>query len=179
MEIYPREQGVYDIEIQAWEKMQLWLLRILRLFRWTIKFRVSMIVFIANPNRLYPPNSPNSYWHPIPEKNRIRYRIKPSTAKWKGDSTWQGKHDAPHIAAKQGRSSMRLETPKAVLKIFRPMSEHTERTWPIGLEQRRPARGPRSPKVNCQLVIGHKIVDLITFSNIDKKANTVMLSTLP
>jgi len=70
---------------------------------------------------------------------------------------------------------MRLETPKAVSKIFRPMSEHTERTWPIGLEQRRPARGPKSPKVNCQLAVGHEIVDLATFPNVDKKAKVIVL----
>ena len=93
---------------------------------------------------------------PCPEKNRIEV----STAKWKGDSTWQGKYVAPHIAANQGRNSMRLETPKAVSKIFRPMSEHTERTWPIGVERRRLALGPRSPNANCQFVIGHKIVHL-------------------
>jgi len=49
---------------------------------------------------------------------------------------------------------------KAVLKIFRPMSEDTERTWPERVERSCPARVPRSPKVNCQLVIGHIIVDL-------------------
>jgi hypothetical protein len=96
---------------------------------------------------------------PCPGKNRIRCRVEPSTAKWKGDSTCQGKHVAPHIAAKQGRSSMPLEMPKAVSKIFRPMSERIGRTWPEALEQRRPARGPRGPKVNCQLVVGQEIVD--------------------
>ena len=70
---------------------------------------------------------------------------------------------------------MRLETPKVVSKIFRPMSERTERTWPEAPEQRRPARGPRSPKVNCQLVITHEIVKLVTFSNVDKKAKGVIL----
>ena len=85
---------------------------------------------------------------------------------------------------------MRLETPKAVSKISRPMSEHTERTSPIGLDQRRPVRGPRRPKVNCQLVVGHEIVklpalprgapwrrraDFLTFSNVDKKAKAIIL----
>jgi len=111
---------------------------------------------------------------PSPEKNRIQSKVKSLTAT-KGDGTWQGKYVAPHIAAKQGRSSMRLETPKAASKIFRPMSEHTEQTWPIGLEQRRPARGPKSPKVNRQLVVGHEIVEFLTFPNVDKKAKVVFL----